>query len=90
MAEHIYTSMIKCWDNAVVYFVDRYINDYDSIKWGEVEAWGFANGGVEFVRNDYYYSLVSKELDEHLTDLEQKIISGEIEVPTAMGMPVEE
>ena len=90
VAEHIYTSMIKCWDNAVVYFVDRYINDYDSIKWGEVEAWGFANGGVEFVRNDYYYSLVSKELDEHLTDLEQKIISGEIEVPTAMGMPVEE
>lgn len=90
VAEHIYTSMIKCWDNAVVYFVDRYINDYDSIKWGEVEAWGFANGGVEFVRNDYYYSLVSEELDKHMTELEEKIISGEIQVPTAMGMPTEE
>ena len=90
VAEHIYTSMIKCWDNAVVNFVDRYINDYDSIKWGEVEAWGFANGGVEFVRNDYYKSLVSPELDAHLTELEQQIISGEIKVPTAMGMPTEE
>lgn len=90
VAEHIYTSMIKCWDNAVVYFIDRYVNDYDSIKWGEVESWGFANGGVEFVRNDYYYSLVSEELDAHLTDLEQQIISGEIQVPTAMGMSAEE
>lgn len=90
VADHIYTSMIKCWDNAVIDFVDRYIYDYDSIKWGEVEAWGFTNGGVEFVRNEHYYSLVSEELDQHMTELEEKIISGEIKVPTAMGMDTAE
>lgn len=90
VADAIYTSMIKCWDNAVVFFIDRYVNDYDSIKWGEIEEWGFTNGGVEFVRNDYYNSLVSDELDAHLRELEEKIISGEIVVPTAMGMETSE
>ncbi len=89
-ADAIIASASKSWKNSVINFVDRFIYDYDSVQYGVIEAWGFSNGGVEFFGNDYYRENVPEDVQALISELEQKIIDGEIEVSTAMGMSAEE
>ena len=89
-ADVIIASVAKSWKNAVVNFVDRYIYDYESIKFGQVEPWGFANDGIDFFGNDYYRENVPEGVQAIVDECRQKIIDGEIVVTTAMGMSAEE
>ena len=90
IADKILSSSMKMWANAVTLFVERYINDYDSIQWGVVEQWGLKEGGVGLCKNDYYKEMVPADIQAYVDEIEQKIISGEIVPKTAMGMSTEE
>ena len=89
-ADAIIASASKSWKNSIINFVDRFIFDYDSIEFGVVEPWGFTNGGVEFFGNDYYAEKVPEDVQALVAECQEKIISGEIVVSTAMGMSAEE
>lgn len=89
-ANSIITSSLKKWDVSHCLFIERYIEDPDSIKWGEIEPWGIIENGVGLCENDHYFENVPEEYQKLVDELEAKVVSGEIEVPTAMGLPVEE
>ena len=86
VADAILTSSVKRWGNAVCLFIERYINQHDSIKWGQVEQWGIAEDGVGLCKNDYYKEKVPADTQKLISTLEDKIKSGEIKPKTAMGM----
>ncbi|MEF9974170.1 MAG: BMP family ABC transporter substrate-binding protein [Clostridia bacterium] len=89
-ANAIIASASKSWKNSVLNFVDRFIFDFNSVQYGVIEPWGFTNGGVEFFGNDYYKENVPEDVQALISKLQDKIINGEIEVSTAMGMAKED
>jgi basic membrane protein A len=90
IADKILTSSMKMWGNAVSLFIEKYINDRDSIQWGVVEQWGLKEGGVGLCKNDYYYQVVPKDIQDRVAEIEAKIIAGEINPKSAMGMSTAE
>lgn len=60
------------------------------LEYGKVESLGFAEGGVELVKDAHYEEMLPEEIRTKLDELEQKIISGDIVVDTALGKSTEE
>ena len=54
-----------------------------TLTYGGVEVLGFAEGGVELVKDAHYEELVPEAIRTKLEELEQKIIAGEIVVNTS-------
>ncbi|MCI8511057.1 MAG: BMP family ABC transporter substrate-binding protein [Lachnospiraceae bacterium] len=90
IADAIVTSSLKKWGNSHALFVERYMNDPDSINWGTIERWGIKEDGVGLCKNDYYESNVPDDLKSFIEELETKVSSGEITPITAMGMETSE
>lgn len=77
---HILASMLKNIGNSIVLAV----NDAKAgtLKFGETTAYGLANDGVGLTFDDNG-GLVPEDMISQIEDYKQKVISGEIEVPTA-------
>ena len=90
LADTIITSSTKKWANSVCFFIEQYLTDYDSIRWGEIIPMGLAENGVGLCKNDYYLENVPQEYQDLINELEQKIIDGEIVPKTAMDMTMDE
>ncbi len=60
------------------------------LEYGKVESLGFAEGGVELVKDAHYEEMLPEAIRTKLDELEQKIISGDIVVDTALGKSTEE
>jgi basic membrane protein A len=60
------------------------------LEYGKAESLGFAEGGVEIVKDAHYEEMLPEEIRTKIDELEQKIIDGEIVVDSALGKSTEE
>lgn len=81
-ADRIPTSALKNVGNSLY----RAINlDLDGqLTYGTTETLGFAEGGVEIVKDAHYEEMLPENIRTALDEMEQKIISGEIVVESAI------
>lgn len=90
IASAIVTSSMKKWGNSHSLFIERYMNNPESIQWGTIERWGIKEDGVGLCKNEYYEETIEDDIKSYIDDLEVKISSGEITPITAMGMASED
>ena len=74
----ILTSMLKRVDNAVQKTIANYVDG--SFK-GGIQTFGLKEGGIDYAQNQYNKELLG-DIPTTLDELKQKIIDGEIKVPT--------
>jgi basic membrane protein A len=74
----ILTSMLKRVDNAVQQTINTYVAG--SLKGGS-RSLGIKEGGIDYAQNQYNKALLG-DIPTTLDELKQKIVSGEIKVPT--------
>ena len=70
--------MLKRVDNAVQQTIAAYVNGTEK---GGVKAFGLKEGGIDYAQNQYNKALLG-DIPTTLDELKQKIIDGEIKVPT--------
>jgi basic membrane protein A and related proteins len=75
----ILTSMLKRVDNAVQQNIESYVSS-GSLK-GGIQTLGLKEGGIDYAKNEFNTELLG-DIPTTLDELKQKIISGEITVPT--------
>jgi basic membrane protein A len=87
-AEYIPTSALKNVGNSL----ERAIKlDLDGkLEYGVAEKLGFAEGGVEIVKDEHYEEMIPESIRTKLDELQQEIIDGTIVVDTAIGKTQEE
>lgn len=90
LANAIVTSMIKNWGQVIYNFSVRYIENRDSIKYGEIERLGLESGAVALAKNDVYKSRVPADVQQSIDKLEKDVIAGNIKVPSAFDRTDEE
>ena len=74
----ILTSMLKRVDNAVQQTIGEYVNGTEK---GGIKTFGLKEGGIDYAQNQYNKALLG-DIPTTLDELKQKIIDGEIKVPT--------
>jgi basic membrane protein A len=74
----ILTSMLKRVDNAVQKTIAAYVNGTEK---GGIQTFGLKEGGIDYAQNQYNKELLG-DIPTTLDELKQKIIDGEIKVPT--------
>lgn len=87
-ANFIPTSMLKNVDQSILRAIDLELEG--SVPYGEAETLGIAENGVGIADNEYYQKLVPQDVRDEVSELAEKILSGEIVVDTAFGMTNEE
>lgn len=61
-------------------------NKADTVKWGEAESMGIKEGVVGLAKNDVYEKNVPADVKTWINELETKVKSGEIVVPSSFTM----
>lgn len=87
-AEKIPTSVMKRVDNSLVQTFDKIVGGEDI--WGKAVELGLSEDAVGLCDNDYYEKLVPEKTRTELSDITDKIISGDIKVDSAFDMTTEE
>ena len=82
-AANIPTSALKNVGNSLIRAIKL---DMDGeLEYGQLEYLGFAEGGVELVKDAHYEEVVPEAIRTKIEELQQQITDGEITVPTALG-----
>ncbi len=81
-AKNIPTSALKNVGNSLYRAIKMDLDG--SLTYGTTEVLGFAEGGVELVKDAHYEEMLPENIRTALDEMEQKIISGEIVVDTAI------
>lgn len=84
IANLIATSVLKRVDVSLKRAIDLHLKG--ELKWGEAEALGIAEDAIGIAKNEIYETVVPKEVQDMVAELEGKIKSGDIQVQTAFGM----
>lgn len=87
-ASHIVTSVVKNLDVLIYNKIKEFVEG--TIVFGQHEAAGLAEKGMSLAKNKYYLDAVPEDIQKLVDEAEEKVISGEIVVPTALGLSVEE
>ncbi len=87
-AHVIPTSALKNVGNSIYQAIS--LDMEGKLEYGKAESFGFAEGGVEIVKDAHYEEMLPEEIRSKIDELEQKIISGEIVVDSALGKTTEE
>src|SRR5215216_300258 len=74
----ILTSMLKRVDNAVQKTIADFVNGTEK---GGIKTFGLKEGGIDYAQNQYNKELLG-DIPTTLDELKQKIVDGEIKVPT--------
>lgn len=83
MAKNIPTSALKNVGNSLMMAIKK---DMDGkLTYGIAESMGFAEGGVELVKDDHYKQLLPESIRTKLDQLEKDITDGKIIVDTSFG-----
>lgn len=77
------TSGLKNIGNSLVWFFDEL--DAGNEYWGTEVTLGLAEGGVGIVTDKNFATYASDETKAAVTEAQEKVLSGEIVVPTAIG-----
>ena len=87
MAKLIVSSALKNAGQSIYIILKQvYENGIDSVAWGEHEIMGLYQGTVGLAKNEIYLDVVPKEIQDKIIEIEEGIISGKIEVPSAFDM----
>lgn len=81
-AKNIPTSALKNVGNSLYRAINLDLEG--KLTYGTTEVLGFAEGGVELVKDAHYEEMLPENIRTKLDELEQKIIKGEIVVDTAI------
>lgn len=87
-ADFIPTSALKNVGNSLLRAIK--LDMEGKLEFGMSEKLGFAEGGVELVKDAHYEEMVPEAIRTKVDELEQKIISGEIIVETSAGKTTDE
>lgn len=87
-AANIPTSALKNVGNALYRAIK--LDMEGSLSYGVVETLGFAEGGVELVKDAHYEGIVPESIRTTVEELQEKIANGEITVYSASTMSSEE
>ncbi|KAF5028249.1 ABC transporter substrate-binding protein PnrA-like protein [anaerobic digester metagenome] len=87
-AEFIPTSALKNVGNSLYRAIK--LDMEGKLTYGVAESLGFAEGGVNLVKDAHYEEMLSEEIRTKIDELEAKIVSGEIVVDSALGKTTEE
>lgn len=88
ISAHIMTSAMKKLDTLLYNLVGDYLDG--SIVWGQHQLVGLADGTMALADNKYFRAVVPQEVIDEIAQIEADIISGTIQIPTAIGMSAEE
>lgn len=88
IAPSILTSAVKKVGESIFWAIER--NEAGDLGYGTSVMLGIKEGAVGLARNENYEKNVPLALRAEIDAIEAKIISGEIKVGTAFGMPAEE
>lgn len=83
-ARRILSSMLKQVDMSLLYALRQFVAG--TLPFGKAHPLGLAEGAVGLADNWIFRKYVPAEFRDVLADLERRIITGEIVVPTAFGM----
>lgn len=83
-ADYIPTSALKNVGNSL-YRAIMLDMDGEKLAYGTAEKLGFAEGGVELVKDEHYEKMVPESIRTKIEQLEQDIKSGKIVVDTSAG-----
>ena len=84
LRDAILTSGLKNFDSLVAVLIDDYLSG--SLSFGESGRFGLKEGAVGIARNQFYLNMTPLEIQGEIDAIEEKIISGEIYVPSAFEM----
>ncbi len=87
-AEFIPTSALKNVGNSLIRAIKLDLEG--KLEYGKAESLGFAEGGVEIVKDAHYEEMVPESIRTKIDELEQKIVNGDIKVDSALGKTTEE
>lgn len=82
-AANIVTSMMKNVDDSLYRAIKLHLEG--NLPVGEAEVLGIAEGGVGVADNENYQKLIPEDFRDKVKELEEKIVSGEIAIETAIG-----
>lgn len=88
LASHIMTSVVKKLDVIVYNKINDFLNG--SIQWGTHENAGLKEDGMALADNEYLRNIVPEDTLKQVEEIKGKIISGEIEVKSAIGMSTDD
>ncbi len=88
MSDYIPTSALKNVGNSLIRAIKLDLEG--KLEYGKAESLGFAEGGVEIVKDAHYEKMVPESIRTQIDELEQKIVNGDIVVDTAIGKSTEE
>ena len=88
MAAYIPTSALKNVGNSLIRAIKADMKD--ELTYGVAESMGFAEGGVELVKDAHYEEMVPEEIRATIDQLEADITAGKIVVDTSSGKTTEE
>lgn len=80
-ADVIISSAFKDWGQLIYDWVDAMVNGGE-VQWGTVRQYDVASNGCYLIKNDIYNETVPEDVKEMMLDIEAKIASGEIDVPS--------
>jgi basic membrane protein A len=83
LSKVIMTSMVKDWGQVIYNFAVRYIENPDSITYGEIERLGLKEGAVRLAKNEVYEETVPADIREKIDTLEKDIIDEKLQIPSA-------
>ena len=87
-ADHILTSAVKDFKTLTANLLLSI--QKDDVQWGQHYLYGYADGGVVLVENDYYAKLVPEDVKATYAEALSHLSAGEITVGTAIGTPQDE
>ncbi len=87
-AEHIVTSMVKNVGDAIFRAIEQDLKG--ELAWGTAESLGIAEDGVGLAKNDIYESSFTDEQKAKIEEMQEKVVAGDIQVSSAIGMSTEE
>jgi basic membrane protein A len=87
-AEYIPTSALKNVGNSLIRAIKLDLEG--KLAYGSAESLGFAEGGVNLVKDAHYEEMLPEDIRTKIDELEKDIIDGKIVVDTALGKTTEE
>ena len=87
-AEYIPTSALKNVGNSLIRAIKLDLEG--KLTYGAAESLGFAEGGVNLVKDAHYEEMLPEDIRTKIDELEQEIIDGKIVVDSALGKTQEE
>ncbi|WRS27777.1 BMP family ABC transporter substrate-binding protein [Oscillospiraceae bacterium MB08-C2-2] len=83
-AKYIVTSMQKKVNKTVFNALSAAIEG--NLVWGSYAQTGLADGAVGAAKNENFQTILTKEQQDKLTEMEVRVMAGDVKVQTAVGM----